>query len=73
MCFLLVFEQSPTELPSTSQSGVYFDEIITSADGSARYVPRSVQIDLENGVCNAVWNLSLLEGYCLNISALVEK
>lgn len=34
------------------RAGVYFDEII-SADGS-RYVPRSVQIDLETGVCDSI-------------------
>lgn len=34
------------------QAGVYFDEIL---DGSTtRYVPRSVQVDLEAGVCNRV-------------------
>lgn len=35
------------------QAGVYFDEIV-SAGGATRYVPRSVQIDLETGVCDSV-------------------
>ncbi|PPQ74603.1 hypothetical protein CVT24_004192 [Panaeolus cyanescens] len=35
------------------QAGVYFDEVTgASGDGSVRYVPRSVQVDLEAGVCN---------------------
>ena len=36
------------------QAGVYFDEITGGSDETTRYVPRSVQIDLEAGVCNAV-------------------
>ena len=41
------------------QAGVYFDEI--ASGGLTRFVPRSVQIDLETGVCNSVsclvsWN-----------------
>ncbi|KIM39353.1 hypothetical protein M413DRAFT_447286 [Hebeloma cylindrosporum] len=32
------------------RAGVYFDEITDG--GSTRYVPRSVQVDLEAGVCN---------------------
>ena len=35
------------------QAGVYFDEIV-SAGSASRYVPRSVQIDLETGVCDSV-------------------
>ncbi|KAF9048816.1 beta-tubulin 2 tubb2 [Panaeolus papilionaceus] len=35
------------------RAGVYFDEITGgSRDGTLRYVPRSVQVDLEAGVCN---------------------
>jgi len=34
----------------TARAGVYFDQVDTS--GEARYVPRSVQVDLEAGVCN---------------------
>lgn len=37
---------------STKQTGVYFDEVTGS--GATRYVPRSVQVDLEAGVCNKV-------------------
>jgi len=37
------------------KAGVYFDEIAASGSGeTTRYVPRSVQIDLEAGVCNRV-------------------
>ncbi|KAF9550038.1 beta-tubulin 2 tubb2 [Agrocybe pediades] len=32
------------------RAGVYFDEV--SGGGQTRYVPRSVQVDLEAGVCN---------------------
>jgi len=39
------------------QAGVYFDEITGGSDETTRYVPRSVQIDLETGVCNAVSGL----------------
>ncbi|KDR78728.1 hypothetical protein GALMADRAFT_244250 [Galerina marginata CBS 339.88] len=39
-----------TDPQQLQRAGVYFDEVI---DGSqTRYVPRSVQIDLEAGVCN---------------------
>lgn len=31
---------------------MYFTEVIT--DGQSKYIPRSVQIDLEAGVCNRV-------------------
>ena len=34
------------------QTGVYFDEV--TGNGATRYVPRSVQVDLEAGVCNKV-------------------
>lgn len=34
------------------QVGVYFNEIESSS--ATKYVPRSVQIDLEDGVCNRV-------------------
>jgi hypothetical protein len=36
------------------QAGVYFDEITGGPGGTTRYVPRSVQVDLEAGVCNKV-------------------
>ena len=36
------------------QAGVYFDEITGGESGATRYVPRSVQVDLEAGVCNKV-------------------
>jgi tubulin beta len=39
----------PEEL---TRVGVYFDQV--DNQGSIRYVPRSVQIDLEQGVCNAI-------------------
>jgi hypothetical protein len=31
---------------------VYFNEI--ASDGPTKYIPRSIQIDLEDGVCNRV-------------------
>lgn len=34
------------------QAGVYFTEV--NPDGHSKYVPRSVQVDLEAGVCNRV-------------------
>ena len=36
----------------SQQAGVYFNEV--RANGCSKYVPRSVQIDLEAGVCNRV-------------------
>ena len=40
-----------------SQVETYFSEAQT-ADGVTKYVPRSVQIDLEAGVCNRVCRLA---------------
>lgn len=34
------------------QAGVYFTQV--DSDGPSKYVPRSVQVDLESGVCNRV-------------------
>ncbi|KAJ3504952.1 hypothetical protein NMY22_g17752 [Coprinellus aureogranulatus] len=36
----------------TQRVGVYFDEI--ESQGPTKYVPRSVQVDLEAGVCNRI-------------------
>ena len=36
-----------------SQVGVYFTEV-ENAGGKTKYVPRSVQVDLESGVCDRV-------------------
>lgn len=36
------------------QAGVYFSEIDASSSGVLKYVPRSVQVDLEAGVCDKV-------------------
>ncbi|KAF9532700.1 beta-tubulin 2 tubb2 [Crepidotus variabilis] len=41
------------------RAGVYFDEITGGTSNSTRYVPRSVQIDLETGVCNALKSSSI--------------
>ncbi|THH29436.1 hypothetical protein EUX98_g4762 [Antrodiella citrinella] len=39
----------PLQLPRV---GTYFDEV--NSGGASKYVPRSVQIDLEDGVCNQI-------------------
>jgi hypothetical protein len=37
---------------------VYFNEI--ASDGPTKYIPRSIQIDLEDGVCNRVCAVQLI-------------
>lgn len=44
----------------TSQVDVFFTEV--NQQGHSRYVPRSVQIDLENGVCSHVRVLWIPQG-----------
>lgn len=56
------------------QAGVYFDEITTASGGLTRFVPRSVQIDLESGVCNSVSTLvSVLESKLLTHFTLASE
>lgn len=44
-----------TVVSGHEQAGVYFDEVVGNVGiGATRYVPRSVQVDLEAGVCNKV-------------------
>ena len=45
------------------QAGVYFDEITGGGSGATRYVPRSVQVDLEAGVCNKVCGEGFIREY----------
>ena len=56
------------------QAGVYFDEITAASGGLTRFVPRSVQIDLESGVCNSVSALlSALESKLLTRLTLASE
>ena len=48
-----------------TQTGVYFTEV--ESHGPTKYVPRSVQIDLEAGVCNHV-SMRVLYFWCYVIS-----
>lgn len=46
------FSSCKPELIPIPQAGVYFTPVESS--GPTKYVPRSVQVDLESGVCNRV-------------------
>lgn len=45
-------KNEPSHRRPPIQAGVYFDEVVSGS--KTRFVPRSVQVDLEPGVCNRV-------------------
>lgn len=51
---VLFSDINPLTRPFWSQTGVYFDQVEARGDSDIKYVPRSIQVDLEPGVLNRV-------------------